>query len=154
MNSLDFRRQASEAFSFLARDYDYALAEEDETRVIWRSSKVQVTVQWDLRSYELDILLRPLSVTPAGAFRTLKGDGRIELSLSDLASWKEAEEVLVQLPAVVESSTELPPALTQMAHWLRDLGGPLLRGSTQEFLALDRHVAKHAAAMTRHFGRR
>jgi hypothetical protein len=150
----DFERLAREAFAFLINDYGYAFAGGNRRRARWHSRKVDVTVHFDERSRELEVLLRPRALTRAGVLRVLKGDGGTPLSLADVAAWRRARAVLERLPAIVDQPELLAQRLGELAGALRDMGDPLLRAESQEFLAADRHVAEHAGRMTREFGRR
>jgi hypothetical protein len=148
-----FERTAEDAFDYLVRDYGYEFVGGDSRRLRWRSPKVDITVQLDPRSAELDVLVRPRATTAAGVLRRLKGDGGTPLSLSDIAAWRHADNVLARLPAVAEDSAALVRTLPELARWVRELGDPLLRGAATDFAALDRDVAKRSAQATRRFTR-
>jgi hypothetical protein len=150
----DFPRLAREAFDFLIEEYGYDYVGGDERTVVWRSRSVEVSVQLDVQSREVDVLLRPRTLTRAGILRALKGDRATPLSLGDIAAWREAAYVLERLPGIVDPPAVLPQRLKELAESLRNVGDPLLRGEMQNFRAADRHITEHAARMTREFGRR
>lgn len=149
-----FPHLAQDAFDFLIHQYGYRLQEAGEHRVVWRSDKAEVAVEFDERARELDVLLRPRSLSHAGVLRTLRGDRTTPLGLADIASWRGARDVLKRLPVTVEPLDLLPARLEEMAQALRSVADPLLRGETREILAADRHMMEHARRMTRQFGRR
>jgi hypothetical protein len=148
-----FATRAQQAFAFV-REYGYELSEANDTQVLWRSRKAEVTVRRDPRSYELEVHVRPRALTPAGALRAIKGDGAIPFSLADIAAWRAAPEALSHMSVVVENPDTLPESLAQLATWLRQLADPLLRGSSRDFWALDRSVAIRSKRVTKEFSQR
>ena len=148
-SSLAFQEAAGDAFEFLVREYGYKFAGGDRQRVTWRSPRTDVAVEYDPYSAEVDVLVRPRALTVAGVLRVLKGDGSTPFTLSDIAAWGHADEVLAELPAVAENAPTLHQKLPQLAQWLRSLGDPLLRGNTTNFRELDRCVSRYSAEATR-----
>ena len=148
-----FPEKVRASFGFLETDYGFSAESVDESHASWTSQRVTVTVVHGSGSYELDVLIRPTPRTPAGLLRALRGDGGTPFGLRDVASWRQAADILRQMPLIVEEPDDMHDALDRLAGWTRTLADPLLRGDFRQLRALDRAVTKNDREATKRFGR-
>lgn len=146
---LDFLVRARSAFRFLEGEFGYSRGPDSPVHAKWTSRKAEVIVVHEAGSYELNVSFRPRILSPVGAWRSLRGDGTAPFSLADVAAWRQARDVLRQLPIVAETPEDVDRGLTLLAAWTRELGVPLLRAELAAIRSLDRVTVARAREATK-----
>jgi len=124
--SMRFAEAAKQAFSFLERA-GFRLTESDPAQLKYESVQVFVTIEWDVRSGELEVFL---SLQPR------KGKARDSFSLRDLLGMEGVDAPERKMPFQVAEEGKLKPFIDKLAEDTRRHAQPALAGDRMYFRRL------------------
>jgi len=123
--SLGFIKAVRTAFKFLVEDFSFTCVKEDVTFVRFESTTVFVNVYHGRASYELNVEVGELAMTPENSF-----------TLGEILHVVAAKESLTYRPYQVTTSESVVKFIQEIARLVKEYATPALIGDRDFFMRL------------------
>lgn len=130
---------ARHAFSFM-EDAGFRLTQSGPARLQYETVLVVVTIEWDARSGELDVLV---------GLQPEKGEARDAFSLADLLAMENVDVLERKMPFQVIEESKLGPFLERLAADTQANAQPALDGDRMYFRRLNTFRSAQARSLLR-----